>query len=114
LPAPATTTTPRASATTIRFRAGKCCGPAGVAGGYSLTIVPLPSIRSSRSRLLAGYRGAPPLDAAALIDLITAVSDMTSRWPAGFELDLNPVLVLPDGVRVLDAAYIPATPQPDR
>jgi acetate---CoA ligase (ADP-forming) len=66
------------------------------------------------ARLLAGYRAAPPLDAAALIDLITAVSDMTSRWPAGFELDLNPVLVLPDGVRVLDAAYIPATPQPDR
>ncbi|NDL59379.1 acetate--CoA ligase family protein [Phytoactinopolyspora mesophila] len=66
------------------------------------------------ARLLAGYRGAPPLDTAALIDLITAVSEMTIGWPDGFELDLNPVLVLPRGVRVLDAAYIPATPQPDR
>ncbi|WP_166351819.1 acetate--CoA ligase family protein [Phytoactinopolyspora limicola] len=62
------------------------------------------------ARLLAGYRGGPALDTTALLDLIVAVSELTYGWRTGFELDLNPVLVLPDGVRVLDAAYVPPPP----
>lgn len=58
--------------------------------------------------LLAGTRGAPPADRVALVDTIVRVADVVSSWPAGFELDLNPVTVLPQGqgVRILDAAYV--------
>lgn len=59
-------------------------------------------------RLLAGVRGAPPADRAALVRTVLAVADLVAAWPEGFELDLNPVTVLPEGrgVRVLDAVYI--------
>ena len=40
-----------------------------------------------------------------------AFAELVAGWPAGFELDLNPVTVLADGARVLDAAYV-APPQP--
>jgi acetate---CoA ligase (ADP-forming) len=58
--------------------------------------------------LLAGFRGAEPADRAALVEAILRVADVVSSWPAGFELDLNPVTALRrgQGVRVLDAAYI--------
>ncbi len=59
-------------------------------------------------RLLGGLRGAEPADRDALVHTIVAVADVVADWPAGFELDLNPVTVLPRGrgVRILDAAYI--------
>lgn len=66
------------------------------------------------ARLLAGFRGGPPLETGALVDILLAISQLTAGWPEGFELDLNPVLVLPDGVQVLDAAYIPGASGPDR
>lgn len=56
--------------------------------------------------LLSGVRGAPPADREALVDLVLQVAGLTADWPHGFELDLNPVTVLADGVRVLDAAYV--------
>jgi hypothetical protein len=43
----------------------------------------------------------------ALVDCLVAVSGLVSGWPVGFELDLNPVLVLPAGVCALDAALVP-------
>jgi acetyltransferase len=54
--------------------------------------------------LLAGYRGDPPADRAALVKLLTAVSD----WVCGAgvaELDLNPVFVGPDGAWAADVRY---------
>ena len=57
--------------------------------------------------VLAGYRGRPELDAAALEGLLVAISQLVSGWPPGYELDLNPVAVLPEGAVVLDAAYVP-------
>jgi acyl-CoA synthetase (NDP forming) len=56
--------------------------------------------------LLAGMRGAAPADRAGLADTVLAVARLVASWPAGFELDLNPVAVLPDGVRILDATYV--------
>jgi acyl-CoA synthetase (NDP forming) len=47
--------------------------------------------------LLAGYRGAPPADRAALLDLIQRVSAMTEILPELQEMDLNPVRVLERG-----------------
>lgn len=55
--------------------------------------------------LLAGARGAPPADRAALIDAVLAIVDATSDWPADGELDINPITVLPDGCWVLDAMF---------
>jgi acetate---CoA ligase (ADP-forming) len=61
------------------------------------------------SRLLAGARGRPAADTAALVDLVVHIGQIAAGWPPGFELDLNPVAVLAAGrgVRVLDASYLP-------
>lgn len=56
--------------------------------------------------LLSGVRGAAPADREALIDVVVELARLVEGWPAGFELDLNPVTVMPTGVRVLDAAYV--------
>jgi acyl-CoA synthetase (NDP forming) len=56
--------------------------------------------------VLRGVRGRPPLDVEALERLLVTVSDAVAGWPAGYELDLNPVAVLPVGAVVLDAAYV--------
>lgn len=58
--------------------------------------------------LFAGVRGAPPADRAALVEAVCRLAGIVGSWPSGFELDLNPVTVLPRGrgVRVLDAAYV--------
>ncbi len=61
-------------------------------------------------RLLQGVRGRPPADTEALVDVAVRLADAVAAWPPGFELDLNPVVVLPDGARVLDAAYVPPAP----
>ncbi|MGK4580710.1 acetate--CoA ligase family protein [Kitasatospora sp. HPMI-4] len=55
--------------------------------------------------ILGGARGSAGSDTAALADLLQRVSELVAGWPDGFELDLNPVRVLPQGVIVLDAAY---------
>ncbi len=54
------------------------------------------------ARLLRGYRGSPPADEEALRDVLLRVSELVSVAPEIQELDLNPVIVLPDGVRVAD------------
>jgi acyl-CoA synthetase (NDP forming) len=46
------------------------------------------------SRLLDGYRGAPPADRAALMAVILRVSALVESIPELRELDLNPVKVL--------------------
>jgi acyl-CoA synthetase (NDP forming) len=62
--------------------------------------------------VLAGVRGAARADRAALVETVTRLADVVGGWPAGFELDLNPVTVLSagDGVRILDAAYVAPPP----
>jgi acyl-CoA synthetase (NDP forming) len=57
------------------------------------------------SALLAGARGAPPADRAALIDAVLAIVDATGNWPSDGELDINPITVLTEGAWVLDAMF---------
>jgi acyl-CoA synthetase (NDP forming) len=57
------------------------------------------------ARLLGGFRGTPPADVDALVDLVLRVADLVAGWPEGASLDLNPVSVGPTGAVVLDAAY---------
>jgi acyl-CoA synthetase (NDP forming) len=49
------------------------------------------------SKLLDGYRGAPPGDRAALATVIMRVSALVEVIPELRELDLNPVKVLTPG-----------------
>ncbi|HSR58389.1 MAG TPA: acetate--CoA ligase family protein, partial [Candidatus Binataceae bacterium] len=49
------------------------------------------------SRLLEGYRSAPPGDRDALAQLLMKVSALADAIPELVELDLNPVSVLPPG-----------------
>lgn len=50
------------------------------------------------SRVLKGFRGAPPADIEALIDVLIRVGDLALDWSERIEaLDINPLLILPEG-----------------
>lgn len=73
-------------------------------------------VRSLRtSPLLFGYRGAPPCNTGALEDLLLRVGRLAEEVPELAELDLNPVVVSPEGVVVVDARIrlTPVVPPPD-
>jgi acetyltransferase len=70
----------------------------------SFRLAPLTPIDASEmidevrsARLLAGLRGAPPADRGALIDAIVRVGQLAADNPQISELDINPLLVLPQG-----------------
>jgi acetyltransferase len=56
--------------------------------------------------LLKGYRGRSPLDVEGLITALIHISQLVSDCPEISELDVNPLLVTPDGVTALDARVI--------
>jgi acetyl coenzyme A synthetase (ADP forming)-like protein len=66
------------------------------------------------ARLLRGYRGQPPADAAALQEVVLRVSALLTICPEIQELDLNPVKVLSSGACVVDVRVKvgPATGRP--
>ena len=54
-------------------------------------------------RLLAGFRGSEPADTPAVADLLLRIGRLVDEVPEIAELDLNPVLVGPDGCVAVDA-----------
>ena len=54
-------------------------------------------------RLVRGYRGATPADAAALVDVVHRLAWLAEDFPEVAELDLNPVIALPTGCVAVDA-----------
>jgi acetyl coenzyme A synthetase (ADP forming)-like protein len=89
-------------------------GPGGVLaeliGEASFRIAPLTDVDAAElvtdgkaGRLVAGFRGAPPADRAGLEDLLHRLGALGEGLPAVAELDLNPVLALPDRCLVVDA-----------
>ena len=73
--------------------------------------------RTRLRRLLAGHRGRPVADRRALETLILRISALADAVPEIAELDLNPVIVRPDGegCAVVDArvrVQVPAARQP--
>jgi acyl-CoA synthetase (NDP forming)/GNAT superfamily N-acetyltransferase len=62
------------------------------------------------SRILDGFRGAPPGDLPGLVALVTALGRLAVDVPELAELDLNPVMVSPTGCAVIDAKVRLATP----
>lgn len=54
--------------------------------------------------LFSGYRGAPPADLGAAIDVVMAVAGMVEKSPSAIvELDINPLMVLAEGQGVVAA-----------
>jgi acetyl coenzyme A synthetase (ADP forming)-like protein len=75
----------------------------------ALRIVPITDqdaadlVRSLRgSPLLFGYRGTPAVDVAALESMLLRVGYLADEIPEIAEMDLNPVIVGPDGVVAVD------------
>jgi acetyl coenzyme A synthetase (ADP forming)-like protein len=60
--------------------------------------------------LLEGIRGAPPVDFAALTDVILRVSRLAVDLPEVAELDINPLLAFPDRAIAVDARVLLAAP----
>jgi acyl-CoA synthetase (NDP forming) len=97
-------------------------GPGGVfaelIGEATFRIAPLTDIdaeelvtQGKAGRLVAGFRGAPPASVAALTDLVLRLARLGEDLPAVAELDLNPVLALPDRCVVVDARVRATRPE---
>lgn len=52
---------------------------------------------------LTGFRGAPPVDRAALIDVLLRVGAMAEAHAEIVEMDLNPVIASEEGAAIVDA-----------
>ncbi|MGN6278806.1 MAG: bifunctional acetate--CoA ligase family protein/GNAT family N-acetyltransferase [Sphingomonas sp.] len=61
-------------------------------------------------RLLAAYRGVPAANVDAVIATLEALSTLVADFPEIAELDINPLVVDPDGVIALDARLRIAEP----
>ncbi|WGW11520.1 acetate--CoA ligase family protein [Saxibacter everestensis] len=59
------------------------------------------------SALLAGWRGRPGVNTAALATLISKVSQLIAARPDIAEIELNPVLVTPHAAVAVDALIVP-------
>jgi acetate---CoA ligase (ADP-forming) len=89
-------------------------GPGGVfaelIGDATFRIAPLTDVDAGElvtggkaGRLVAGFRGAPPADRAALEDLVLRLGRLAEDFGEVAELDLNPVLSGPAGCVAVDA-----------
>ena len=62
--------------------------------------------------LLDGYRGAPKVDRRALVTVVEQIARVAEEVPEVVELDLNPILVSPDGALAVDCKVRLAPRQP--
>ena len=56
--------------------------------------------------IMNGYRGKPPVDKEALVDLLMTVSEIIESYPQIHEMDLNPVILRANGLSIVDARII--------
>ncbi len=56
--------------------------------------------------LLKGYRGMPPADIEAIVQILLNTSRLVSEHPEIKELDLNPIMVYEKGAKTVDARII--------
>lgn len=56
--------------------------------------------------ILTGFRGKPGVDIGALQNILTGVSELITRYPQIIELDLNPVILYPDGALIVDTRMV--------
>jgi acyl-CoA synthetase (NDP forming) len=62
--------------------------------------------------LLFGHRGTPPVDTAALADVLLRVSRLAGDLPEVAELDLNPIIATSGGAQAVDARIRVTPAQP--
>jgi hypothetical protein len=79
-------------------------------GSTRLALAPLTDVDAAElvvsgkaGQLVAGWRGAPPADQAALTDLLHRLARLVDDHPEVAELDLNPVLAGPERCVAVDA-----------
>ncbi len=58
------------------------------------------------SVIFDGFRGRPPSDKQAIVNLIQKVSEVAQAYPLIHEIDLNPVMVHDEGLTIVDARII--------
>jgi acyl-CoA synthetase (NDP forming) len=56
--------------------------------------------------LLTGFRGAPPLDLTAVADVAARLGAFAAAHPEIAEIEVNPLMVYPEGALVLDALIV--------
>jgi acetyltransferase len=56
--------------------------------------------------LLEGFRGKPPVDVSRLVEIMIRLSYVAVDFPQIRELDINPLVVLPQGALALDARIL--------
>ncbi|MFG2751506.1 acetate--CoA ligase family protein [Streptomyces xanthophaeus] len=85
----------------------------------AFSLAPLPArraetlLRGLRSAaLLDGVRGRPPVDVAAAAAAIERITTLAAAHPEIAELEVNPLLVRPDGALALDARAVLDQPGP--
>jgi len=81
-----------------------------IVGDTSLELPPLNALLSRRLmartrvwQLLQGYRGKPPADIEAIVEVLIRLGQLASDQPEIRELDINPLLANASGVVALDA-----------
>ena len=100
-------------------------GPGGVLaeliGAAAFRLAPLDDVDAEElvhegkaGRLVEGFRGAPRADAVALVDLVLRLSALAEDFPEVAELDLNPVMALPDRCVAVDARVSVRAAEPRR
>jgi acyl-CoA synthetase (NDP forming) len=91
-------------------------------GDRAFALVPMTDLDASRmwrslkaAPLLTGYRGSTPVNTAAVEDLLLRLGRLAEDLPEIAELDLNPVLVGPDGAVAVDTKLrlTPVSDEPD-
>ena len=60
-------------------------------------------MRLKGAALLRGYRSSPPVDIDTLARAIRALSKLIAGRPYILEIDINPMIALPDGALAVDA-----------
>jgi acyl-CoA synthetase (NDP forming) len=96
-------------------------GPGGVfaelIGAAAFRIAPLTDVDANElvsegkaGLLVSGFRGAPAADSPALVELLHRLSRLAEDLPEVAELDLNPVIALPEGYVAVDARVRVAKP----
>jgi acetyltransferase len=56
--------------------------------------------------LLKGYRGKPPVNIDKLLEVLIRLSYLAADYPEITELDINPLLVTPNGIIALDGRVV--------
>ncbi|MGW6939061.1 acetate--CoA ligase family protein [Streptomyces xanthophaeus] len=85
----------------------------------AFSLAPLPARRAETllrglrtAALLDGVRGRPPVDVAAAAAAIERITTVAAAHPEIAELEVNPLLVRPDGALALDARAVLDQPGP--